>query len=262
MKNPWIRIRDLFINQTSKKETIDRDFSAIKHVAIIMDGNGRWAQKRGLPRTAGHHEGLQRVKEITKAAADLGISHLTLFAFSTENWRRPVMEVEFLMNLFKHALENEILELHQNNIRLRFIGFRQNLNSSLLELMDRMEKLTAGNDSMQLNLALNYGGRAEIINACRRIVERAQSGELSIDQIDEDVLSEYLLTNGIPDPDLLIRPSGELRLSNFLIWQSAYTEFYFTDVLWPDFHQDKLLNALDDYLRRDRRFGLVKGDKT
>jgi undecaprenyl diphosphate synthase len=261
MGNPWNSLRNLFLNRTSEKETIDKDFSTIRHVAIIMDGNGRWAKKRGLPRTAGHREGLQRVKEIAKAMSSLGISHLTLFAFSTENWRRPVIEVEFLMNLFKHALENEILELHQNNVRLRFIGFRQHLDASLLELMNRVEEMTAENDSLQLNLALNYGGRAEIVNACRQVVEQVQSGSLSIDEIDETVLSNYMLTNDIPDPDLLIRPSGELRLSNFLIWQSAYTEFYFTDVLWPDFRKDNLLNALNDYLRRDRRFGLVKGDR-
>lgn len=234
--------------------------ASIQHVAIIMDGNGRWAKNQGLLRTAGHTKGLDRVREVTRAMVDLGIPHLTLFAFSTENWNRPAEEVDFLMDLFKRVLSEDILELQQNNVRLRFIGFRQNLRPDLLKQMEESEQLTAGNTALQLNLAINYGGRAEVVEAVRSIAELARKDQLDPADLTEAIFTDHLFTAGIPDPDLLIRPSGELRVSNFLLWQCAYSEFYFTPVLWPDFGRAELYKALEDYSRRDRRFGRVKGD--
>ncbi|HOQ24837.1 MAG TPA: isoprenyl transferase [Bacillota bacterium] len=233
--------------------------ASIQHLAIIMDGNGRWAKKRGLPRTAGHTEGLKRAREITEAVAELGIPYLTLFAFSTENWNRPAEEVGFLMDLFKRVLYDDVMDLQKNNVRLKFIGFRRNLQPELLKLMEEAEEFTAGNTTLQLNIALNYGSRGELVAAARSIAELAQKGKLAPEDLTEATFAEHLLTAGIPDPDLLIRPSGELRISNFLLWQCAYTEFYFTPVLWPDFDRAELFKALHDYTRRDRRFGRVKG---
>jgi undecaprenyl diphosphate synthase len=229
----------------------------IQHIAIIMDGNGRWAKQRGLTRTEGHRQGLERVREITTAVRQLGIPYLTLFAFSTENWRRPAEEVNFLMSLFKQVIRDDALELKEQGIRLTFLGFRDNLDPELQSLMDESQKLTGDGRNMQLNLALNYGGRAEIVHAAKMVAQEVQAGRLRTSEIDDTVLSKQLFTSGIPDPDLLIRPSGELRISNFLLWQSAYTEFYFTPVLWPDFHRDELFKAIEDFGRRKRRFGNV-----
>jgi undecaprenyl diphosphate synthase len=242
----------------SGSQTLPTDLAkTIKHIAIIMDGNGRWARQRGLPRTQGHRQGLESVREITTAVCRLGIPYLTLFAFSTENWRRPSDEVNFLMSLFKQVLRDDALELKEQGIRLAFLGFRDNLDPELQTMMVDAENMTKNGTKMQLNLALNYGGRAEIVHAARKIAQDVQDGRLKPSDVDEALLSSQLFTSGIPDPDLLIRPSGELRISNFLLWQSAYTEFYFTPVLWPDFHQGELVKAIEDFNRRKRRFGNV-----
>lgn len=234
---------------------------SLKHIAIIMDGNGRWANQQGMPRTAGHKEGLERVKEIIRTVAEFNIPYLTLYAFSTENWNRPQEEVGYLMQLFQRVLDNDILELMENGIQLRFIGFREGLSPELLASMKAAEESTANNSRLQLNLAINYGSRAEITSAIRSLLQKVQNNELDPTTIDEQMVDEHLWTAGIPDPDLLIRPSGEQRLSNFLLWQCAYTEFYFTPTLWPDFDRDELLKALEVFKKRDRRFGRVKGEK-
>lgn len=231
--------------------------TSVRHLAVIMDGNGRWAQQRGLSRTEGHRQGLERVREIITHCKELEIEHLTLFAFSTENWKRPSEEVSFLMDLFRQVLRDDVLELKENGVRLRFLGFRHNLDPELQRQMKETEKLTSGGDKLQLNLAINYGGRAEIVAAVRSLAEEAGSGKIKPEEIDESVVSDHLFTSGIPDPDLLIRPSGELRISNFLLWQSAYAEFYFTPVLWPDFRREALYDALREFEKRKRRFGNV-----
>ncbi len=231
-----------------------------QHVAIIMDGNGRWAQHRGLPRSAGHRAGLDRVRDAVEFCAANGVKYLTLFAFSTENWRRPTEEVEYLMKLFEEALKKEIAKLHENGIRIRFIGLREEVSPSLQQLMTESERLTKNNQTLVLNIAINYGGRSELVTAARRIAEKALQGELQPQQITEEQISKHLFTAGQPDPDLLIKPGGELRISNFLIWQMAYTEFYFSELMWPDFKNDELYKAFRDYSQRKRRFGKVKGE--
>lgn len=225
------------------------------HVAIIMDGNGRWARQRGLPRVAGHRAGMKTVKEITIAAHDVGVQVLTLYAFSTENWKRPTQEVEFLMKLPQEFLALELDELIAKNVRMRVIGDADELPPHTRQAVyDAVEK-TKSNTGMILNIALNYGGRAEIIDAVKEIALRVQSGTLRVEDIDEETMERFLLTSGLPDPDLLIRTSGEIRLSNFLLWQSAYTELWFTDVYWPDFTREHFLAAIRDYQKRGRRFG-------
>ncbi len=225
------------------------------HVAIIMDGNGRWATKRGLPRTLGHREGVNKVREVTREAARLGIKVLTLYAFSTENWKRPEEEVGFLMNLLEESLVKEIEELHKNNVVVRVSGRIHELPPALREGFHRAEEKTQHNTGLILNIALNYGGRAEIVDAARRIAAMAREGKVAVDEIDEEFFSRYLYTAGLPDPDLLIRPSGEMRLSNFLLWQSAYAELYMTPVLWPDFGPAELREAIRAFQKRQRRFG-------
>lgn len=228
-----------------------------RHVAVIMDGNGRWAARRGLPRTAGHREGVARAREIVRRCAERGIEVLTLFAFSTENWRRPKDEVEFLMRLFEDSLRKEIESLRRNNVVFRVIGRREELPESMQRLIARSERETADNTGLILNVALNYGGRAELVDAARKLASRVQAGELGPDEIDEQVFTRYLYTAGLPDPDLVIRPSGEQRLSNFLLWQAAYAELYLTPALWPDFSSEELDRALAAYAARERRFGAV-----
>jgi len=226
-----------------------------RHVAIIMDGNGRWAKARHLPRIMGHREGMKSVRVVVETARKLGIQVLTLYAFSKENWQRPMEEVSFLMRLLKEYLEKEVEELHQKDIRIRAIGEIELLPDEIYRLLLGAMKKTSQNRGMILNLALSYGGRAEIVNAAREIARLALKGQLNPEELDEKMFSSFLYTDGLPDPDLLIRTSGERRLSNFLLYQCAYTELYFTPTLWPDFREKEFLEALRDYQQRERRFG-------
>lgn len=235
----------------SSRETLEPP----THVAIIMDGNGRWARARGLPRTEGHRRGAEAVRRTIRAAADAGVSYLTLFGFSSENWRRPEEEVRDLMGLLRFYLSKEIADLHRNNVRFRVIGDRSRLAPDIVTMIEDAEKHTADNTGLTLILALSYGGRAEITAAVKSIIEDVESGELAAAGIDENVVSQHLFTHDIPDPDLLIRTSGERRISNFLLWQLAYAEFVFLDVLWPDFDATDLDQALTDYCGRERRYG-------
>lgn len=228
-----------------------------QHVAVIMDGNGRWAARRGLPRTAGHREGVKRAKEVVQACGEKGIRVLTLFAFSTENWRRPTDEVGFLMQLFEESLRREVRSLVDKNVIFRVIGRVDELPAGVRREIEHGERETARNTGLVLNLALNYGGRAELVDAARDLVRRVQSGELGPGDIDEASFAAGLYTAGLPDPDLVIRPSGEQRLSNFLLWQAAYAELYLTPALWPDFTAAELDRALAAYAGRERRFGAV-----
>ncbi|HID96823.1 MAG TPA: isoprenyl transferase [Thermodesulfobacteriaceae bacterium] len=227
------------------------------HVAIIMDGNGRWARKRGLPRIMGHRAGVKTVRSTVRCARELGISVMTLYAFSQENWGRPPDEVGALMDLLVEYLRQELDEMLGNRISLRAIGDLQRLpEEARLVLKETIER-TAGNSEMILNLALSYGGRSELARAARRLAEECLKGRLRPEEIDEDVLADRLYTSGLPDPDLLIRTSGEYRLSNFLLFQAAYSELYITPVLWPDFSREEFMKALEEYQKRERRFGLI-----
>jgi undecaprenyl diphosphate synthase len=228
-------------------------------VAIIMDGNGRWARARGLPRAVGHRQGAEAVKRAARAAGDLGIRYLTLFGFSSENWKRSETEVDDLMGLLRHYLRSEIAELHANGVRLRVIGDRQRLARDIRSLIDNAEATTRGNDALHLTVALSYGGRQELVSAMRRLAEEVRDGRLIPDQLDERMIADRLDTHDLPDPDLLIRTSGEQRISNFMLWQSAYTEFYFTPTLWPDFAKTHLEDAIQEFQTRERRFGAVAG---
>jgi len=226
-----------------------------RHVAIIMDGNGRWAQARGRPRLFGHHAGAKRVREIVEACPELGVKYLTIFAFSTENWKRTQTEVAGLMSLFRRYISRETRALHDRNVRVRFIGDRERLDAKLTLLMDQLEELTNGNDGVHLTIALNYGGRDEVARATRRLAEDVAAGDLRPEDVDVETLPRYLDTRVLPDPDLVIRTSGEARISNFLLWQSAYAEYEFVDTLWPDFTADELAGLCAGYGARDRRFG-------
>ncbi len=229
--------------------------SAPLHVAVIMDGNGRWAARRGLPRVAGHKQGVEAVRRTVQAAADLGIPYLTLFAFSAENWRRPPPEVEALMGLLRKYLRREVAELHREGVRLRFIGQRPGLPRDIAALMEESEALTAGNTRLVLTIALNYGGRQEIVAATRRLAREAAAGRLDPEAIDEAAFEAATSSPEVPPPDVVIRTSGEQRVSNFLLWQVAYSEFVFLDTLWPDFSRADLEAAIRDYQARERRFG-------
>ena len=236
-------------------ERIDSDTPA--HVAIIMDGNGRWAAQRGLPRSAGHRRGVETVRHITREARQLDIHYLTLFSFSSENWQRPQHEVHFLLQLLERFIEADLAELHTQDVRLRVLGRRAELSPKLRRLIDHAENLTAENTSQQLQIAFNYGGREEIADAAARLAVRAAAGTLDPKAITPAVFAAELLTAGVPEPDLLIRTGGEYRISNFLLWQCAYTEFYFSDTLWPNFTRADLDEALAVYAKRERRFGRV-----
>lgn len=225
------------------------------HVAIIMDGNGRWAKARGLPRVAGHRAGADAVRRTLYACRDLGVRYLTLYAFSSENWKRPAHEVEDLFGLLRLYLRRELAELHANGVRLRVIGERSRLAPDVVAMIADAEKMTAGNTRFNLIIAINYGGQAEIAAAARRLAEEVKAGRIEPAQIDEALFERFLDTHEIPHPDLLIRTSGEQRLSNFLLWQSAYAEFVFTPILWPDFGREALEEAIDEFHRRERRFG-------
>lgn len=228
-----------------------------RHIAIIMDGNGRWAVQRGRPRTFGHFRGAERVREIVNAAPDLGIEVLTLYAFSTENWRRPNYEVKVLMGLFKRYIVREVDHLDTEGVRVRFIGQRDRLPRDLQRLMEMMETRTAGNSRLLLQLAISYGARTEITEGVRALARAAAAGRIDAEQIDEAAISDALWTRGAPDPDLVIRTSGEQRISNFLLWQAAYAEFAFVDECWPDFTPARLAELIAAYGHRDRRFGAV-----
>ncbi len=228
------------------------------HIAIIMDGNGRWAAERGLPRASGHRAGVEALRETVRACGDLGIGYLTVFAFSSENWSRPESEVSDLMGLLKLFIRKDLAELHNNRVWVRAIGDRETLKPDILALLLEAEQLTAGNDAMELVIAFNYGSRDEIARAVRKIADCASRGEMSVSDISEDTIASHLDTAGAPDPDLIIRTSGEQRLSNFLLWQAAYSEFVFLPCYWPDFGRSDLMKAIADYEARDRRFGGLK----
>ncbi|MBQ2469737.1 MAG: isoprenyl transferase [Ruminococcus sp.] len=228
-----------------------------KHVGIIMDGNGRWAKKRGLPRKAGHTEGARTFRKITRYCSEVGIKYLTVYAFSTENWRRPEDEVGALMKLFKSYLEEAISDFKDDDIVVRFIGDKSGFSPELQALMDENEECSRERDGMVLNIAMNYGSRDEIVRAVKRIASDVKDGKISEDEITEQLVSDNLYTAGQPDPDLIIRPSGEYHISNFLLWQSAYTEFVIMNKLWPDFQKSDLDEALQIYAQRNRRYGGV-----
>jgi undecaprenyl diphosphate synthase len=228
-----------------------------QHVAIIMDGNGRWAQRRGMPRSMGHRKGVEAVRQTVEAAGRSGVKYLTLFAFSSENWNRSPEEITDLMGLLKLFIRRDLAELHKENIRVRVIGDRARLDRDILSLLVEAEELTRANTAMQLVIAFNYGGRDEITRAVKRMAEAVGRGELAAGSVDEHTVSAYLDTAGIPDPDVIIRTSGEQRLSNFLLWQAAYTEFVFVPCLWPDFDGAAFDGALREYMGRERRFGAV-----
>jgi undecaprenyl diphosphate synthase len=228
-----------------------------QHVAIILDGNGRWAKKRMLPRNMGHVQGAKTVEQIIEDAHDLGIKYLTVYAFSTENWKRPQEEVDALMKLLKDYLKNCIKRANKNNMRVRVIGDKTRLEASIQEKIQELEEISKENTGINFTIAINYGSRDEMIRAMRKMMLDCKEGDIQPEEINEDIFAHYLDTTGMPDPDLLIRTSGEIRLSNYMLWQLAYTEFYFTDVLWPDFNKKELIKAIEYYNGRDRRFGAV-----
>jgi len=232
--------------------------SGPNHVAIIMDGNGRWATQKGRPRLFGHHAGARRVREIVEACPDVGVKYLTIFAFSTENWKRTQSEVAGLMSLFRRYIRREAKSLFDEGVRVRFIGDRIKLDDKLVSLMDELELLTSNNDKVHLTIALNYGGRDEVSRATKRLAYDVALGKLDPKNVDEETLPKYLDTYVLPDPDLVIRTSGEARISNFLLWQSAYAEYEFIDTLWPDFSEEIFKNLVGKFGARDRRFGAVK----
>lgn len=228
------------------------------HIAIIMDGNGRWAKERFLPRSAGHKAGVETIRKVVKESSRIGVNHLTLYAFSTENWNRPKVEIDTLMTLLVTYLKKEVKELHKQNVRITTIGDISKLPKNCVNELESAINITKDNTGLNLNLALNYGARDDIKNSIKNIVKDALENNININDIDEKLISNYLSTNKIKDPDLLIRTSGEIRLSNFLLWEMAYTEFYFTDIHWPDFDEKELNKAIDTYKSRDRRFGSIK----
>jgi undecaprenyl diphosphate synthase len=247
---------------TKSKSVADTETALLPmpaHVAIIMDGNGRWANARGLPRIMGHKKGAEAVRATVTACGELGIDYLTLYAFSSENWKRPMEEVDDLMGLLRHYLRNELNRLNRNNVRLRCIGQRERLAPDIVTLIEDAEGKTGANTGLTLVLALNYGGQAEIVDAARQIARSVREGLLDPDLINETIFASHLQTKDIPDPDIIIRTSGEQRLSNFLLWQAAYAEFLFIDDYWPDFSKDRLLDAVNEYRSRDRRYGARSG---
>jgi undecaprenyl diphosphate synthase len=246
-------------NKDNKTFSLELDMNNIpKHIAIIMDGNGRWAKERNLPRTIGHKAGIETIRDIVRECSKLGVKYLTLYAFSTENWRRPVDEVNTLMKLLVEYLRGEFEELHSNNVIINSIGDISKLPQLCQKELRVAYEKTKNNKGLILNLALNYGGRDDITNAFKKMYKDIKFGRLKEDDISEQVISRYLYTAGIPDPDIIIRPSGEQRLSNFLLWQCAYSEFWTSNIKWPDFRKEHLHQAISDYQKRDRRFGGVK----
>jgi len=240
---------------TESRQTSRVEHSVPRHVAVIMDGNGRWAHERTLPRHAGHRAGVKAVRAAVEYSAQSGVEYLTLFAFSSENWRRPREEVSKLMGLFVEALRREVAELHQNNVKLRFVGAREQLNAKLIDKIGSAEQLTADNSGLNLQVAVAYGGRWDIVQAARKLARQVEAGEIDIDNIDESNFAAELQLADVPDPDLLIRTGGEHRISNFLLWNLAYAELWFSDVLWPDFGESDFDAALEFYSCRQRRYG-------
>ncbi|ARU62489.1 isoprenyl transferase [Tumebacillus avium] len=250
-----------FFQKASQEQTDEHGIvldSVPNHVAIIMDGNGRWARRRGLPRIAGHRAGMQTVKEITRAADDIGVKVLTLYAFSTENWKRPTDEVDFLMRLPEEFLRMELETLMKRNCRIRILGYPEGLPEHTRQVVTDAEIKTKDNTGLILNIALNYGSRAEMLQAVKQIAQDVADGVLQVEDINEQSMDNALLTRGLPDPDLMIRTSGEVRLSNFLLWQVAYTELWFTDMFWPDFKREDFFHAIREFQGRGRRFGGLK----
>ena len=229
-----------------------------QHIAIIMDGNGRWAKQKRMPRNYGHMQGSKRVEDICRAAHELGVKYLTIYAFSTENWSRPADEVKALMKILRDYLKESVKKASENNMRVRVIGDRERLDEDIRASIEHLEKVSSGNTGLNFQIALNYGGRDEMLRAIRKIAADCKDGELSVEDIDEKLFASYLDTSDIPEPDFMIRTSGEQRLSNFLLWQTAYSEFYFPEVLWPDFDKKELKKAIEEYTKRDRRFGGIK----
>ncbi len=245
------------MNEQHQPQAWSRPEATPQHIAIIMDGNGRWAQSRGLPRTAGHRQGVEAVRRTVRAALELGIPYLTLFSFSSENWARPASEIDDLMGLMKRFVRRDLADLHENGVRVRVIGERTGVDRELLAMIDEGVALTGENKALNLTIAFNYGSRAEIAGAARRLAQRAVEGSIKPEDITPELIAGALDTQGLPDPDLLIRTSGEMRISNFFLWQLAYTELYVTDLLWPDFREQAFVNALVHYQQRERRFGLT-----
>ena len=229
-----------------------------RHIAIIMDGNGRWAKKRGLPRNAGHAAGSETFRRMATYSKNIGVEYLTVYAFSTENWKRSKEEVEGIMKLFDQYLREAIEKMEADHIRLKVLGDLSRISPNLRSLIEKTDAISAGYEGFQANICINYGGRDELVRAARAFAEKCVAGEAKPEELTEELFSRFLYSDGIPDPDLIIRPSGEIRISNFLLWQSAYSEFYFTDVLWPDFDEAELEKAIAAYNARDRRFGGVK----
>ena len=247
----------IYNNKNDLSKRIDKQ-KVPEHIAIIMDGNGRWATKKGLPRTYGHKRGVIVLKEILKVSKKLGCKVLTVYAFSTENWTRPTKEVDFLINLFSEVLKNEIKEIHEESTKIKFIGDLTPFPEILKEIINSSESLTKNNDKFLLNVCVNYGGRQEIVKVAKELALKSSSGEIKPIEVNEELFNSELLTHGIKDPELLIRTSGEKRISNFLLWQLAYSEIYISDVLWPDFNEFEFLKAIIDYQSRDRRFGGIE----
>ena len=242
--------------QTNDKETINLAKECkLQHIAIIMDGNRRWAKQKNLPSVAGHNQGVIALKNTVRAMKDFKIQNLTVYAFSTENWKRSPKEVEFLMFLLGETLKNETQELHENDVRIRIIGDTTQLSPSLQNIIKNSEEKTADNKSLNLQIAINYGGRAEIVNAIKQITKDIEAKKITDEDISEELITKYLYTSYIPDPDLIIRTGGEYRISNYLLWQIAYSEFYITKMLWPDFDKEALRIAISDFANRNRRFG-------
>ncbi|WP_225049500.1 isoprenyl transferase [Priestia megaterium] len=253
----WKKSQDLNTLSLSERKDQVKQHPVPEHIAIIMDGNGRWAQKRALPRMMGHHEGMKVVRHVTRLANELGVKVLTLYAFSTENWKRPKTEVEFLMKLPEEFLTTFLPELIEKNVQVRIMGDKSELPAHTIRAVDNAIEKTKHNTGLILNFALNYGSRLEIMGAIQSLVEDVEQGKVASSSISENLFSSYLMSKSLPDPDLLIRTSGELRLSNFMLWQLAYTEFWFTEVLWPDFKENHLIEAVEAFQKRGRRFGGV-----
>ena len=254
-----MRLKNISTNKENIKLSSEIDNKRIpEHVAIIMDGNGRWATKKGLPRSFGHNKGVTVLKEIIKVSKNLGCKVLTVYAFSTENWTRPSKEVDFLINLFEKVLKKEIDEIHQESIKIKFIGDLTPFPESLKSILNSSEALTKNNENFILNVCVNYGGRQEIVKVAKEIALKSFSGEIKPSDVDEALFNSELLTQGIKDPELLIRTSGEKRISNFLLWQLAYSEIYISEVFWPDFDEFEFLKAIIDYQSRNRRFGGIE----
>ncbi len=245
----------LFSKKKDKEQVLPKNLPA--HIGIIMDGNGRWAKKRALPRSMGHSAGAQTFRKIARYCSDIGIRHLTVYAFSTENWRRPQEEVDALMKLFEEYLNEALRDFKDDTIVVKFLGDRTAFSPKLQALINENEEESKDREGMVLNIAMNYGGRDELVTATKKIAEKVKNGELSVDDINAELISDSIYTAGQPDPDLIIRPSGEFRISNFLLWQSAYAEYYISDKLWPDFTTDDLDKAIAEFSTRNRRYGGV-----